>query len=118
MRSKVILRKVGVGLKRRWELNKKRLGWRLAWWGSTEKKEVSHLLKLRERISTQTGAPIETELLVRKIIDEKRKVQDQEWILAEHLDGLERYDFLINCTSMPIRKERLSPMSKARRKAR
>ena len=34
--SKVTPRKVGVGLKRRRELNK-RLGWRLAWWGSTEK---------------------------------------------------------------------------------
>ena len=41
---KVTPRKVGVGLKRRWELNKRKLGWRLAWWGSTEKKEASHLL--------------------------------------------------------------------------
>ena len=29
----------------------------------------------------------------RKIIDEKRKVQGQERIFAEHLDGLERNDF-------------------------
>ena len=28
------------------ELNKGKLGWRLAWWGSTEKKEASHLLEL------------------------------------------------------------------------
>ena len=49
VRSKVTPRKVGVGLKRRRELNKRRLGWRLAWWGSTEKKEASHLLGLRGR---------------------------------------------------------------------
>ena len=49
VRSKVTTRKVGVGLKRRREPNKRRLGWRLAWWGSTEKKEASHLLRLRGR---------------------------------------------------------------------
>ena len=43
-RSKMIPRKVGVGLKRRRVLNKRRLGLRLAWWGSTEKKEASRLL--------------------------------------------------------------------------
>ena len=43
--SKVTSRKVGVGLKRRWELS----GRRLAWWGSTKKKEASHLLALRGR---------------------------------------------------------------------
>ena len=47
--SKVTPRKVEVGLKRRRELSKKRLGWRLAWWGSTEKKVASHLLRLRGR---------------------------------------------------------------------
>ena len=47
--SKVAPRKVGVGLKRRRELSKRRLGWRLAWWRSTKKKETSHLLGLRER---------------------------------------------------------------------
>ena len=47
MQSKVTSRKLGSGLKRRRELNKKRLGWRLAWWESTEKKEPSHLLGLR-----------------------------------------------------------------------
>ena len=46
VRSKVTLRKVGVGLKQRWEPSKWRLGWRLAWWGSTEK-EASYLLGLR-----------------------------------------------------------------------
>ena len=49
MRSKVTPRKVGVGLKRRRELSNRRLGRRLAWWGSTEKKEASHLLGLRGR---------------------------------------------------------------------
>ena len=47
MRSKVTPRKVGVGLKRRRESSRRRLGWRLAWWGSTEKNEASHLLGLR-----------------------------------------------------------------------
>ena len=45
VRSKVTLRKVGVGLKQRRKLSKRRL----AWWGSTEKKEASHLLGLRGR---------------------------------------------------------------------
>ena len=49
VRSKVTLRKVGVGLKRRRELSRRRWGWRLAWWGSTEKKEASHLLRLSGR---------------------------------------------------------------------
>ena len=49
VRSKVTPRKVGVGLKRRRQLSKRRLGWRLAWWGSTEMKEASHLLGLRGR---------------------------------------------------------------------
>ena len=48
VRSKVTPRKVGVGLKRRREPSKG-LGWRLAWWGSTEKKEASHLLEMRGR---------------------------------------------------------------------
>ena len=43
MRSKMTPRKVGVGLKWRREL-----GWRLAWWKSTEK-EASYLLGLRGR---------------------------------------------------------------------
>ena len=47
VRSKVTPKKVGVGLKRRREPSRRRLG--LAWWGSTEKKEASHLLGLRGR---------------------------------------------------------------------
>ena len=38
-----------MGLKRRRELSKRRLGWRLAWWRSTEKKEASHFVALRGR---------------------------------------------------------------------
>ena len=49
VRSKVIPREVGVGLKRRREPSKRRLDWRLAWWGSTEKKEASHFVGLRGR---------------------------------------------------------------------
>ena len=49
VRSKVTPRKVGVGLKRRREPSRMRLGWRLAWWGSTENKEASHLVGLRGR---------------------------------------------------------------------
>ena len=49
VRSKVTPRKVGVGLKRKREPSRMRLVWRLAWWGSTEKKEASHLLGLRRR---------------------------------------------------------------------
>ena len=47
VRSKVTPRKFGVGLKRRRELNKRRLGWRLALWASTENKKASHFLELR-----------------------------------------------------------------------
>ena len=49
VQSKVTPRKVGVGLKRRREPSNRRLGWRLVWWKSTEKKEASHLLGLRGR---------------------------------------------------------------------
>ena len=124
VRSKVNPRKVGVGLKRRREPSRRKLGWRLAWWESTEK-EASHLLGLRGRHqysdqrSNRNRAPcvastaVETEggggpngQIVsveraadgrrprgRKIINEEREVQDQEQILAEHLDGLERNGF-------------------------
>ena len=53
VRLKVTPRKVEVGfktdLKRRREPSRRRLGWKLAWWGSTEKKEASHFLGLRGR---------------------------------------------------------------------
>ena len=38
-----------MGLKQRREFSKRRFDWKLAWWGSTEKKEASHLLGLRGR---------------------------------------------------------------------
>ena len=49
VRSKVTPKKIRVGVKRRRELSRRRLGWRLAWWGSTEKNEASHLLRMRGR---------------------------------------------------------------------
>ena len=49
VQSKVTPRKVGVGLKQRQQSNRRRLGWSLAWWGSIEKKEASHLFGLRGR---------------------------------------------------------------------
>ena len=45
----MIPRKVGVGLKQMRELNKRRLGWRWAWWKSTEKKKTLHFPELRQR---------------------------------------------------------------------
>ena len=48
VQSKVTPRKVEAGLKQRRELKKKTFGWRLAWWGFTEK-EASHFLGLRGR---------------------------------------------------------------------
>ena len=62
MRSKMTPRKVGVGLKRRRELSKKMLDWRFSRWGSTEKKEASHLLGLSDhqysdQRSNQNRAP-------------------------------------------------------------
>ena len=45
VQSKVTPRKVGVELKWRRELSRRRL----AWWGSTENKEASHLLGFRGR---------------------------------------------------------------------
>ena len=49
VRSKVTPRKVRVRLKCRREPSRRRLGWRLAWWGSTEKNKALHLLGLRGR---------------------------------------------------------------------
>ena len=49
VRSKVTPRKGGVGLKWRRKPSKRNLGWKLAWWGSTEKKVALHLLGLRGR---------------------------------------------------------------------
>ena len=75
MRSKVTPRKVGIGLKRRRELNKRRLGWRLAWWGSTEK-EASQFLGLRGRhqySDQRKRAADGRRQRSREIIDEERE---------------------------------------------
>ena len=71
VRSKVTPRKVGVGLKRRREPSRRRLGWRLAWWGSTEKKEASHFLGMRgkhqysDQRSNRNRAPCEASTAVK-----------------------------------------------------
>ena len=51
------------GIETETELDNRRWACRLAWWGSTEKKEATHLLGLRGT-STQISAPVESELLV------------------------------------------------------
>ena len=49
VRLKTNPRKVGLGLKQRGMLNKRRKGLRLPWWRSIDKKEASHLFGLRGR---------------------------------------------------------------------
>ena len=119
VRSKRIPRKVGVGLKRGREPSRRRLGWWFALWEPTEKKETSHLIGLRGRHqysdqrSNRNRATCVASTAVRTkgrrtkwpdrqhkessrreiIIEERKKVQGQERILAEHLEGLERNDF-------------------------
>ena len=112
---------------------RRRLGWRLAWWGSTKK--ASHLLELKDA-STPTSAPIETELLVRspqqwglrgrrtkwpdrqrkesswrKKADHwwrERKVQGQNGSLQNTSTDLKRtFVILIDHASAPIRKEKI-----------
>ena len=150
VRSKVTPRKVEVGLKRRREPSRRRLGWRLAWWGSTEKKQTSHFLELRERhqyldqrsnrtkapcvASTEVGAeegggPNGQIVSVKRAADGKRqrgrKIINEEREKYRAKNGSLRntstdskgttFVILINDTSAPVRKERLSPTSKARR---
>ena len=152
VRSKVTPRKVGVGLKRRREPSRRRLGWRLAWWGSTRKKEASHLLGLRGRhqysdqCSNRNRAPCVAssaegtdggggpngQIVIvkraadggrqrsRKIInEEKEKYRAKNGSLRNTSTDSKRTAFVIlkNHASAPIRKERLSPMSKPRREA-
>ena len=152
MRSKVTPRKVGVGLKRRQEPSRRRLGWRLACWGSTEKKEASHLLGLRGRhqfscqrsnrnrapcvASTAVGTEEEEDQMARSSAYERtadgrrqksRKIINEEREKYRAKNGSLRntstdskgtaFVILIDHRSMPIRKERLSPSSKARREA-
>ena len=53
-----------VEIKRRKKLNKKKWGWRLAWWGSNEKKEALHFLGKEEEASTLFSPPVKSEHLV------------------------------------------------------
>ena len=152
VRSRVTTRKVGVGLKRRRESSKRRLGWRLAWWGSTEKKEASQLLGLRvktpvlrpalqskqsslcglHRRGDQGGggpngqivsvkrAAVERSQRSRKITNEEReKYRAKNRSLSNTSTDSKGAAFviLIDHTSVPVRRERLSPTSKARREA-
>ena len=150
MRSKVAPRKAGVGLKRRREPSRRRLGWRGVWWESTEKKEASHLLGLKKRhqhsgqrsnrirdpcvaYSSEgrgVGGPNDQIVSLKKAADERkqrsRKIIDEERenyrakneSLQNTSTDSKRPTFviLINHASALIRKKRLSPTSKARRK--
>ena len=147
MRSKNTPRKVGVEFKRRREPSKRRLGWRLAWWGSTEKKEASHLLglgktpvlrpALRSKQSSLCGfhrrgrGPNGQIVSVKRAADGRRqrsrKIINEEGEKYGAKNGSLRntstdskgttFVILINHASAPVRKERLSQTSKARRKA-
>ena len=148
VQSKVTSTKVGVRLKQRREPSRRRLGWRIPWWGSTEK-EASYLLGLRGRHqysdqrSNQIRAPCVASRAVgtegdedqivsinraadgrrqrsRKIINEEREKYRAKngslWNTSTDSKGV-AFVILKNHTSMPIRKKRLSPTSKARREA-
>ena len=151
VRSKVTPRKVGVGLKRRREPSRRRLGWRLAWWGSTKKKEASHLLGLtgRHQYSDQRynqnsslcglhrsgdrggGGPNGQIVSVKRAADGRR--QRSRKIINEEREKYraknrslrntstdskgEAFVILNNHPSTTIRKESLSPTSKAMREA-
>ena len=138
-------RKVGGGLKWRREPSRRRLGWRLALWGSTEK-EASHLLRSRGRhqYSDQHfnqnrapcgdrggGGPNGQIISMKRAADGRRprgqKIINEEREKYRAKNGSLRntstdskgttFVILINHRSVPIRKKRLSPTSKARREA-
>ena len=88
VRSKVTPRKVGVGLKRRWELSRRRLTWR----GPTEK-EASHLLGLRGRHQRS--------LCGREILMKRGKRTGPRTDPCGTFDGLERNEF---CNFEKLRK--------------
>ena len=152
VRSKVTPRKVGVGLKRRREPRRRRLGWKLAWWGSTEKKEALHLLGLRGRnqysnqrsnrnraacvASTAVGTEGEEDQMARSsavreqlmeegreagrsLIKREKKYRAKNGSLRNTSANSKGAAFviLIDHTSAPVRKDRLSPTSKAKREA-
>ena len=123
MRLKVIPRKVGVGLKWRHEPSRRKLGWRLAWSGSNKKEASHLFgLRGRHQYSDKRSNQIRATCVAsttvgterreepngqivspkKQLMEEckeagkslmERKVQGQERILAEHLDGLERSNF-------------------------
>ena len=147
VRSKVTPRKIGMRLKRRREPSRRRLGWRLAWWGSTEKKEASDLLELRGRPALQSkqsslcglhrggdrggGGPNGQIVSVKRAANGRRqrssKIINEEGEKYRAKNGSLQntstdskgaaFVILIDHTSAPIRKKRLSPTSKARREA-
>ena len=146
-------RKVGVGLKRRREPSRRRLGWRLAWWESShllgggltftriERKtpvlrpvlqsKQSSLCGLHRSGDRGGGGPNGQIISVkraadgrrqrgRKIINEERKKYRAKngSLRNTSTDSKETtFVILVDHTSAPIRKERLSPTSKARREA-
>ena len=152
MQSKVTPRKVGVGLK--WRRSRVGGGWaacRLAWWGSTEKKEASHLLGLRGRhqysdqrsnrnrapcvVSTAVGTEGEEDQMARSSAKRKQLTEEgrearRSLMKIEKSTGprtnpcgtprwtrKQRLVILKNYTSVPVRKERLSPTNKTRKEA-
>ena len=137
-------RKVGVGLKRKREENKRRLSWRLAWWGSTEK-EASHVLGLRgkHQHSDQRSNRIRFPCIASTAAETKGKEHQiarsseegreagRSFMKRENSTGLitvplrntstdskgTTFVILEHHASTSVRKERLSPTSKARREA-
>ena len=138
-------------MKRRMEPSKRRLGWRLAWCWSTEKKKASHLLEFRGRhqYSDQRsnrnsflrglhrsgdrrgGEPNGQIVSIKRATDGRRqrglKIINEERKKDSAKNGTLRntsmdskgaaFVTLKNHASAPVRKERLSPTSKARREA-
>ena len=78
-RSKVTPRKVGMGLKRRRELSKRTLGWRLAWLVWLKWRRPHICSDWEEDISTQTSAPIETEPFVWPSPPQGQKGRRTKW---------------------------------------
>ena len=112
VRSKVTPRKVGLGLKLRREPSRRRLSWRLAWGGGGGGPN-GHIVSVKRTADgrRQRG---------RKIINEEReKYRAKNGSLRNTSTDSKGTAFVIlkNHRSAPVRKERLSPTSKARREA-
>ena len=152
VRSKMTPRKVGVGLKRRRESSSRRFGWRLAWWGSTQKNRGLRFAQIESKtpvlrpvlqskqnslcglhrsgdrrgrgpngqIVSVKRAADRTRQRGRKIINkEKEKYMAKNGSLPNTSTDSKGTAFVIlkDHTSAPIRKETLSPSSKARKEA-